>query len=108
MFPTRILIIAHGAVQAESLKTVLGRRATDVRIARDAETAMEIFQSFAPDLMVLDYNLPGIERKHVGGLPNMLIADKRSTIWRAALRMSTRSELFRLELNASPSTRIVM
>jgi DNA-binding response OmpR family regulator len=54
MFPARILIIEDGAVLAENLKTFLGRRATDIRIALDAETAMEILQSFAPDLRVLD------------------------------------------------------
>jgi DNA-binding response OmpR family regulator len=60
MFPARILIIEVGAVMAENLKTFLDRRATDIRIAPDAGTAIEILQSFAPDLMVLDYKLPGI------------------------------------------------
>jgi PleD family two-component response regulator len=78
MFPARILIIEVGAVLAENLKTFLGRRATDIRIDPDTETAMEILQSFVPDLRVLDYNLSGI---------NMLRAYKNIT---------------------SPSTRIVM
>jgi len=41
-------------------ETFSGRCATNVRIAPDAGTAMKILQSFAPDLMVLDYRLPGI------------------------------------------------
>jgi DNA-binding response OmpR family regulator len=60
MFPARILTIEDGAVLAEDPKNFLGRRATGVRIALDTETAMEIFQSVAPDLMVLDYKLPGV------------------------------------------------
>jgi DNA-binding response OmpR family regulator len=60
MFPARILIIEVGAVLAKNLNTFLDRRATDIRIAPDTETAMEILQSFAPDLRVLDDNLPGI------------------------------------------------
>ncbi len=60
MFPARILTIEVGAVLAEDPKNFLGRRATGVRIAPDVGTAMEILQSFAPDLMVLDYKLPGI------------------------------------------------
>ena len=78
MFSARILIIEVGAVLAENLKTFWGRCATDIRIAPDTETAMEILQSFAPDPMALDYKLPGI---------NMLRAYKNIT---------------------SPSTRIVM
>jgi PleD family two-component response regulator len=53
MFPARILTIEDGAVLAENLKTFLGRRATDIRIALDAETAMEILHSFAPDMGML-------------------------------------------------------
>jgi DNA-binding response OmpR family regulator len=60
MFPARILTIEDGAVLAEDPKNFLGRRATGVRIALDTETAMEIFQSVAPDLMVLDYKLPAV------------------------------------------------
>lgn len=59
--PARILIIEDEEILADNLKTFLGRRAPDVRIAPDAETAMAMLKSFTPDLVLLDYVLPGID-----------------------------------------------
>ena len=60
-FPNRILIVEDEELLADNLKAYLGRRAADVRIALDAEAALEMLDSFTPDLVVLDYALPGID-----------------------------------------------
>lgn len=61
MPPARILIVEDEEILADNLKVYLGRRTPDVRIAPDAETAMEMLKTFSPDLVVLDYALPGID-----------------------------------------------
>jgi len=61
MPPVRILIVENEEILADNLKTFLSRRSPDVRIAPDAETATEMLRSFTPDLVVLDYGLPGID-----------------------------------------------
>ena len=55
----RILVVEDEHVLAQNVKTFLGRRFADVRIAADGRHAMELMVSFAPDLVVLDYELPG-------------------------------------------------
>lgn len=55
----RILVVEDEHVLAENVKTYLARRSPDVRIAADSQCAMEIIESFTPDVIVLDYGLPG-------------------------------------------------
>jgi len=57
--PTRILIVEDERVLAQNLKKYLGRYA-DVRTAGDGEEAIQMLDSFAPDALVLDFGLPGI------------------------------------------------
>lgn len=64
MPPARILIVEDEDLLAQNLKTYLGRRTPDVRVAPDAEQAMRILESFTPDVVVLDYALPGIDGLH--------------------------------------------
>lgn len=58
---TKILIVEDEAILAENLKSFLGRRSANVRIARDAIAAIETMQDFTPDLVLLDYGLPGMD-----------------------------------------------
>jgi len=60
VLPSQILIIEVEEQLAENLKTFLGRSAVDVRIAPDADAATAMLGSFAPDLVVLDDELPGM------------------------------------------------
>ncbi|MBI4292016.1 MAG: response regulator [Betaproteobacteria bacterium] len=53
----RILVVEDEEILAENLKTFLGRRSHDVRIAQDGKQAIEMLESFAPDAVVLDYGL---------------------------------------------------
>ena len=55
----RILIVEDEQVLAQNVRTFLSRQCPDVRVASDGRRAMEIMESFAPDVVVLDYNLPG-------------------------------------------------
>jgi DNA-binding response OmpR family regulator len=55
----RILVVEDEPVLAQNVKTYLGRRSPDVRIAGDGRQAMEMIASFRPDVVVLDYGLPG-------------------------------------------------
>lgn len=59
--PARILIVEDEEVLANNLKCFLGRHTPDIRIAPDAETAMEMLKSFTPEVVVMDYALPGID-----------------------------------------------
>jgi DNA-binding response OmpR family regulator len=55
----RILVVEDEDVLAQNVKTYLGRRSPDVRIAANGRLAMELLESFTPDVLVLDFNLPG-------------------------------------------------
>jgi len=55
----RILVVEDEDVLAQNVKSYLGRRSSDVRVAADGRRAMELLESFAPDVLVLDFNLPG-------------------------------------------------
>jgi DNA-binding response OmpR family regulator len=55
----RILVVEDEQVLAQNVKTYLGRRSADVRIARDGRRAMEMIASFTPDVVVLGYQLSG-------------------------------------------------
>jgi DNA-binding response OmpR family regulator len=58
---TKILIVEDEDVLAENIKSFLTRSAPNVKIAGDACIAIEVLQSFTPDIVVLDYGLPGMD-----------------------------------------------
>jgi DNA-binding response OmpR family regulator len=55
----RILVVEDEHVLAENVRSYLARRSPDVRVAGDGRRAMEMVESFTPDVVVLDYGLPG-------------------------------------------------
>lgn len=57
--PHRILVVEDEQVLAENVKTYLTRGSPDVHIAADGRRALQMMESFAPDVIVLDYGLPG-------------------------------------------------
>jgi DNA-binding response OmpR family regulator len=62
MLPTtKILILEDEEILAENLKSFLNRRSPNVKIASDAISAIEVMQDFVPDLVLLDYGLPGMD-----------------------------------------------
>lgn len=58
--PTKILIVEDEEILARNLQSFLARVAPDVRVATDARRTMEILESFTPDIVLLDYDLPVI------------------------------------------------
>lgn len=55
----RILVVEDEHILAQNVKTFLGRRFSDVRVAANGRHALEMMACFAPDVVVLDYELPG-------------------------------------------------
>ena len=55
----RILVVEDEDGLAQNVKAYLDRRFSDVRVAANGRHAMELLASFTPDVLVLDYNLPG-------------------------------------------------
>ena len=57
----KILIVDDDANIAELISLYLTKECFDTEIAEDGEEALEKFESFQPDLMLLDLMLPGID-----------------------------------------------
>jgi two-component system, NtrC family, response regulator AtoC len=55
-----ILIIEDEAILAKNIRIYLERSGYDVRIAGSAEEGLEQLESFRPDVVLLDYQLPGM------------------------------------------------
>ncbi|MBK5104410.1 MAG: response regulator [Burkholderiales bacterium] len=55
----RILVVEDEVILARNVKTYLGRRFPDVRVAASGRCAIKMLDSFSPDVLVLDFHLPG-------------------------------------------------
>jgi len=56
----RILVVDDESQITRVLRTTLGAQRYDVRTAQDAESALEVFQDWAPDLIITDLSMPGM------------------------------------------------
>jgi PAS domain S-box-containing protein len=56
----RILVVDDNVDAAESLALLLRLLKQDVRVAHDGPSALEVAQSYQPDLIILDIGLPGL------------------------------------------------
>jgi two-component system, NtrC family, response regulator AtoC len=56
-----ILIIEDEAVLAKNIHSYLERSGFEVRLAGSAEEGLALLESFRPDAVVLDFNLPGLD-----------------------------------------------
>ncbi len=61
----RVLVVEDEAIVAEVVERYLRRDGYDVEIVHDGKAALEEFQKFAPDLVVLDLMLPKIDGREV-------------------------------------------
>ena len=61
----RVLVVEDEAIVAEVVERYLRRDGYDVEIVHDGKAALEQFQTFAPDLVVLDLMLPKIDGREV-------------------------------------------
>jgi len=57
----KILIVDDDSNIAELISLYLTKECFETEIAEDGERALELFKSFAPDLILLDLMLPGID-----------------------------------------------
>ncbi len=55
-----ILIVEDETTLAKNMKRYLERHDYEVRVAASGEEGLEQFEDFKPDLVLLDYNLPGL------------------------------------------------
>ncbi len=55
-----LLIIDDDASVREGLRTVLELKGYEVRVAADAETAIDLLTTLTPALVILDHHLPGM------------------------------------------------
>jgi DNA-binding response OmpR family regulator len=58
---TRILIVDDEEIFAENLGTYFRKRSAEVRVVPSGEAAIEAASEFRPDVLILDYGLPGID-----------------------------------------------
>ncbi len=56
-----VLIVDDNALNSKLTQLLLVNKGYDVRIAGDANQALEILTSFAPRLILMDLQLPGID-----------------------------------------------
>lgn len=57
---TRILIVEDEESLAENLWSYFRRRLAEVKVVSSGEAAIEVAGRFRPDLLILDYGLPGM------------------------------------------------
>jgi CheY-like chemotaxis protein len=56
-----ILIVDDNPVNLKLVRVLLAREGYDIRVATDAEEAIEILENFSPELILMDIQLPGID-----------------------------------------------
>ena len=56
----KILVIEDERVLAHNLHTYFARRSAEVRVASNGQCAIDMVATFTPDVVVLDYGLPGM------------------------------------------------
>ena len=59
--PHSVLIIDDEATLAENVQTYMSRRGYDARAVGDGKQGLAILETFKPDLVLLDYDLPDID-----------------------------------------------
>jgi DNA-binding response OmpR family regulator len=86
MTDTRILVVEGEPMVAEVVQRYLSRDGYDVRAEPDGPSALQIFESFQPDLIVLDLMLPGTDgieicrRVRAAGTPIIMLTTKGEEI----------------------------
>jgi two-component system, cell cycle response regulator DivK len=61
MIPGKVLIVDDNRANLKLARVVLSLEGLDVRTALSAEEALTVLESFTPDLILMDLQLPGID-----------------------------------------------
>lgn len=59
--PASVLIVDDNPANAKLADIVLANAGYEVRTAADAATALQLLESFVPDVILMDLQLPGID-----------------------------------------------
>jgi CheY-like chemotaxis protein len=59
--PLRVLVVDDDAGSATTLSLLIEYSGCHVRVARDGETALRLVDTFQPEAVVMDINLPGMD-----------------------------------------------
>src|SRR5215472_18254137 len=61
MIPGKVLIVDDNRANLKLARVVLSLEGLDVRTAGSAEEALTVLESFTPDIILMDVQLPGID-----------------------------------------------
>ena len=61
MIPGKVLIVDDNRANLKLARVVLSLEGFEVRTALSAEEALTVLESYAPDLILMDLQLPGID-----------------------------------------------
>ena len=61
MTGARILVVDDNALNAKLVQVLLAEDGHEVRVASSAEEALRVLQSFAPRIVLMDLQLPGMD-----------------------------------------------
>ena len=82
----KILIVDDDANIAELIALYLTKECFDTRMVHDGEMALEVFDNYQPNLIILDLMLPGIdgyqvcrEIRHTSDVPIIMLSAKGET-----------------------------
>ena len=95
---TRVLLVEDDCSISELLELELGHRNLDVRCAYDGTSALEVVESFRPEVVVLDIMLPGIDG--VGVLKRLRRRGDRTPVLMLTARDTLPDKVHSLETGA--------
>src|SRR3954447_16235317 len=83
----RVLVVDDDAALAEMLGIVLRSEGFEAAFVADGDSAMDVFRSFKPDLVLLDIMLPGADGMEVcrriraeSGVPIVMLTARTDTV----------------------------
>jgi len=78
--PLRILVVDDNRDAAASLEMVLGELGAQVQVSHDGSSALEAFAHFAPEVVLLDIGMPGMDGYEVARALRERDPERRTTL----------------------------
>ena len=76
----RILVVDDNHDAAESMRMVLNLLGADVRVANDGPQALDAFEAYRPDVVLLDIGMPGMDGYEVARIIRAKHSEPRPAI----------------------------